>query len=160
MTLGDLYRVPVVAIAKRLNAERFGGRIPLARVFIRWNPNLKALAGRCQGSGGRCLPRFWEIDLSIDYHLAHDEAQVEATLAHELLHVLVGHKHGTEWKREAAAMGIERYCKPEGIAERSVRYIYRCPQCGTEFPRANRYRRAMQCARCKVPIELEEEKRK
>ena len=86
--------------------------------------------------------------------------EVDRTLRHELAHLLaqwrVGRRriapHGSEWREACRDLGIadEARCHNLPFATKTFapRYVYRCPNCKTEFPRVRRIHRAIACLAC------------
>lgn len=95
---------------------------------------------------------------------------IEVTTAHELIH-LADRIKGTPRRHrhhgydsiaadEAAVTGYdleelrhllhEESARREGLrrARRPIRYLYQCPNCGKEYPRARRYSQAVSCSSC------------
>lgn len=95
---------------------------------------------------------------------------IEVTVAHELIH-LADRVNGTPRRHrhhgydsiaadEAAVTGYNleelRHLLHEESARREhqrrarrpIRYLYQCPNCGREYPRARRYSHAVSCSHC------------
>ncbi len=95
---------------------------------------------------------------------------IEVTMAHELIH-LADRVRGTPRRHrhhgydsiaadEAAVTGYsleelrhllhEESTRREHLrrARRPIRYLYQCPHCGKEYPRARRYSQAVSCSSC------------
>jgi hypothetical protein len=95
---------------------------------------------------------------------------IEVTVAHELIH-LADRVNGTPRRHrhhgydsiaadEAAITGydleeLRRLLREESArrerqrrARRPIRYLYQCPNCGREYPRARRYSHAVSCSHC------------
>lgn len=95
---------------------------------------------------------------------------IEVTVAHELIH-LADRVRGTPRRHrhhgydsiaadEAAVTGYEledlrRLLHEESVRRehlrrerRPIRYLYQCPNCGKEYPRARRYSQAVSCSKC------------
>jgi predicted SprT family Zn-dependent metalloprotease len=100
----------------------------------------------------------WSASTALVEGVVLDE--VDRTLRHELAHLLaqsrVGRRriapHGTEWRQACRDLGIadEARCHNLPFATKVYppRYLYRCPNCKEEFPRARRIRRSIACLRC------------
>jgi SprT protein len=60
--------------------------------------------------------------------------------------------HGAEWRLACRDLGIggEPRCHalPFPVARRVRRFLYRCPNCRSAFPRVHRIRRAVACLAC------------
>lgn len=129
------------------------GAVSLARsIRVVWNNRLRSAAGRAD---------FRKKLVSLNPHLReHGAEEIERTLRHELAHLLAHSRarrrrlapHGPEWQRACADLGIpgEPRCHtlPFPIAHRARPFLYRCPRCRREFPRARRIRRALACLAC------------
>ena len=95
---------------------------------------------------------------------------IEVTVAHELIH-LADRVRGTPRRHrhhgydsiaadEAAVTGyqledLRRLLHEESVRRehqrrerRPIRYLYQCPNCGKEYPRARRYSQAVSCSKC------------
>lgn len=107
---------------------------PAGRVRIEWS-------NRLTSSAGVCYPKERIIRLSTFYHRAHPE-EVESTLLHEMIHLLVpGHgPRFNEWVARIRSMGgrVARYARSRATAYEPPRWCYRCRRCGAEL---FRYRR-------------------
>jgi predicted SprT family Zn-dependent metalloprotease len=98
------------------------------------------------------------------------QRSIEVTVAHELIH-LADRVKGTPRRHqhhgydsiaadEAAVTGYDleelrqllhdETLKRERVrrARRPIRYLYQCPNCGKEYPRARRYSQAVSCSAC------------
>jgi SprT protein len=123
-----------------------------AEVRVEWDPRLKSSAGRADHPQKLILlnPRLRE----------HGAAEIERTFRHELAHVLAQFRagrrrilpHGSEWREACRNLGIadEKRCHnlPLPTSERPRRFVYKCPNCQRDFPRAYRIRRAIACLAC------------
>ncbi|HLL79145.1 MAG TPA: hypothetical protein VKT25_06575 [Ktedonobacteraceae bacterium] len=98
------------------------------------------------------------------------QKSIEVTVAHELIHLadrVKGtprrhrhHGHDSIAADEAAVTGYgledlrqllhEEALKRERVrrSRRPIRYLYQCPNCGKEYPRARRYSQAVSCSAC------------
>jgi len=95
---------------------------------------------------------------------------IEVTVAHELIH-LADRVHGTPRRHrhhgydsiaadEAAITGypledLRRLLHEESLRRerirrerRPIRYLYECPNCGKQYPRARRYSHSVSCSHC------------
>ena len=95
---------------------------------------------------------------------------IEVTVAHELIH-LADRVHGTPRRHrhhgydsiaadEAAITGypledLRRLLHEESLRRehirrerRPIRYLYECPSCGKQYPRARRYSHSVSCSNC------------
>jgi SprT protein len=118
---------------------------------VEWDSHLKTAAGRAD---------YRSKLISLNPQLAHHPAEIERTLRHELAHILAQFRagrrrilpHGVEWRRACRDLGIgdEKRCHnlPFPVSERARRYLYRCPNCQRDFPRARRIKRAVACLAC------------
>lgn len=123
-----------------------------ARVVVEWSGRLRTAAGRAEFRGSRIL---------LNCRLrAHDEAEIDRTLRHELAHLLAQFRagrrrvapHGKEWRRACADLGIadEKRCHDLPFPARRLerRYLYVCSHCRREFLRARPLRGASACFAC------------
>jgi SprT protein len=121
-------------------------------VHVEWNARLYSGAGRADSRRNLISlnPRLRE----------HDSAEIDRTLRHELAHLLAQFRagprrippHGAQWRRACRDLGIadEARCHtlPFPVKQRARPFLYRCPRCGKEFPRARRIKRAVACLEC------------
>ena len=125
----------------------------LARaVHVEWNARLFSAAGRADYRRNLVSlnPRLRE----------HDAAEIDRTLRHELAHLLAQFRagrrrvapHGAEWRKACRDLGIadeaRTHALPFPIKRRSRPFLYQCPRCRKEFPRARRIKRAVACLEC------------
>ena len=118
---------------------------------VEWNSRLKTAAGRAD---------YRQKLISLNPRLLEHPAEIDRTLRHELAHILAQFRagrrrvlpHGAEWREACRDLGIadEKRCHNLPFPARTcaVRFIYRCPNCGHEFPRVRRVRRAIACLSC------------
>ena len=119
---------------------------------VEWNPRLRSAAGRAS---------YHQNLVSLNPRLRdYGHAEIDRTLRHELAHLLAYSRagrrriqpHGREWRRACCDLGIgdEQRCHtlPFPIKRRARRFLYRCPRCNREFPRARRIRRGIACLAC------------
>ncbi len=132
---------------------RSHGAVRIARkVRVQWNPRLKSCAGRAD---------YRRKLVSLNPRLReHGNAEIEQTLRHELAHLLAQARagrrriapHGAEWRQACYDLGIggEARCHtlPFPVARRARRFLYKCPNCRSAFPRVQRIRRAVACLAC------------
>jgi predicted SprT family Zn-dependent metalloprotease len=129
------------------------GASPVAQaVRVEWNSRLRSCAGRAntRTSVISLNPRLRE----------HGADEIDRTFRHELAHLLAQFRarcrriapHGPDWRQACADLGIpnESRCHnlPFPTTRRARPYLYRCPHCRRDFPRARRIRRAMACLPC------------
>ena len=121
-------------------------------VRVEWNARLFSAAGRADSRRKLISlnPRLRE----------HDVAEIDRTLRHELAHLLAQSRagrqrlapHGAEWRKACRDLGIadEGRCHalPFPVQRRARPFLYRCPRCGKDFPRARRIKRAIACLDC------------
>jgi SprT protein len=129
------------------------GAAHLARkICVEWSARMRSAAGRADSK--RALvslnPRLRE----------HGAAEIEQTLRHELAHLLAQTRagrrriapHGTEWRTACRDLGIDGemrcHALPFPISRRARRFLYKCPNCRSLFPRVHRVRRAVACLAC------------
>ena len=119
---------------------------------IEWNARLFSAAGRADSRRKLISlnPRLRE----------HGEAEIERTLRHELAHLLAQFRagrrrlapHGAEWRKACRDLGIgdELRCHalPFPVQRRARPFLYQCPRCKKDFPRARRIKRAIACLEC------------
>ena len=132
--------------------ESLGATRVAASVSVEWN-------GRLRTSAGRADYRRKLITLNPRLR-QHGEAEIERTFLHELAHLLAQNRsgrrriepHGLEWRQACSDLGIagEQRCHalPFPHKTRVRPFLYRCPQCGRDFPRVRRVRRGIACLAC------------
>ena len=122
------------------------------KVRVEWNPRLRSAAGRADAC--RAL-------ISLNPLLReHGAVEIDRTFRHELAHLLAQFRanrrrvaaHGKEWRAACCDLGIgdEKRCHnlPFPLSQYAPRFLYRCPSCGGDFPRARPIRRAIACLAC------------
>jgi SprT protein len=137
--------------ARELLRAHGAGRIA-NEVRVKWNARLKSCAGRAD---------FREKLITLNPRLHDHPHEIERTFLHELAHLLAQFRekrrkrippHGAEWRAACVDLGIgdEKRCHdlPFAITERIRRFLYQCPNCRRDFPRARRVRRAIACLAC------------
>jgi SprT protein len=148
---GDKWDRGLEATAREL--LRTHGAVRIARELrVQWNARLKSCAGRAD---------YRRKLISLNPRLReHGAAEIEQTLRHELAHLLAQARagrrrvapHGVEWRTACCDLGIdgEPRCHnlPFPISQRARRFLYKCPQCRSSFPRVHRIRRAVACLAC------------
>jgi SprT protein len=148
---GDKWDRGLEATAREL--LRTHGAVRIARELrVQWNARLKSCAGRAD---------YRRKLISLNPRLReHGAAEIEQTLRHELAHLLAQARagrrrvapHGVEWRTACRDLGIggEPRCHnlPFPISQRARRFLYKCPQCRSSFPRVHRIRRAVACLAC------------
>lgn len=136
-------------IFDRLRMEFIKNRIPIPDKIIDsklyYMSSISAL-GKCKNQDGQ-----YKIYLS--RYAMNDEKQIEATLAHELVHTIYGcMNHGVKFKKYAAIvydrLGIQvdtRASKEQaeisGITDAKInhaKYVIQCQECGTKIYRQKR----------------------
>src|SRR5882724_6627267 len=136
--------------ARSLLRANGGGRIA-NELRVEWNSRLKTAAGRAD---------YRQKLISLNPRLLEHPDEIDRTLRHELAHLLAQFRagrrrilpHGQEW-RDAChdlAIGDERRCHnlPLPTRPRTRRFLYKCPSCQRDFPRARRIKRAIACLAC------------
>ena len=122
------------------------------KIRVEWNRRMRSAAGRAD----------WRHTLvSLNPRLCeHSTSEVDQTLRHELAHLLAQARagrrrvapHGAEWRLACRDLGIggEARCHtlPFPVAQRARRFLYKCPNCRSSFPRVHRIRRAVACLAC------------
>jgi SprT protein len=133
-------------LLRSLGATQIAGELR-----VEWNSHLKTAAGRAD---------YREKLISLNPRLSEYTTEIDRTLRHELAHILAQFRagrrkilpHGTEWRKACRDLGIanERRCHDLPFPARpyAARFVYRCPNCGQEFPRVRRVRRAVACLAC------------
>ena len=118
---------------------------------VEWNPRLKTAAGRAD---------YREKLISLNPRLSEHPTEIDRTMRHELAHILAQFRagrrrispHGAEWRQACVDLGIadEKRCHnlPFRAQTYAARFVYRCPNCRQDFPRARRVRRALACLAC------------
>jgi predicted SprT family Zn-dependent metalloprotease len=137
--------------ARKLLRSHTAARIG-PEIRVEWNPRLKTCAGRAD---------FRRKLISLNPLLrTHGETEIDRTFLHELAHLLAQFRagrrrispHGPEWRRACEDLGIsdETRCHnlPFPVTQRHRRFVYRCPNCRNEFPRARKIRRVVACLSC------------
>jgi predicted SprT family Zn-dependent metalloprotease len=132
--------------------EALDARDLASAVRVEWNARLFSAAGRAD---------FRRQLISLNPRLReHDAAEIERTLRHELAHLLAQSRagrrrvapHGAEWRKACRDLGIgdesRTHALPFPIQRRARRFLYQCPRCGKEFPRARKIKRAVACLEC------------
>lgn len=122
-----------------------GATPPVHEVTIEWSARLTSAAGKC-------YPSEKIIRLSTHYHAKFSE-DVDATLLHEMIHLLVPN-HGPEfyrWMERIKARGgkVERYAK-ERATPPVYRWAYTCSGCGNEVFRQRRLLHGGRRHRCRA----------
>lgn len=119
---------------------------------LAWNSRLRSSAGRFI-PGSRRFFRQAPPKIEIASYLVDEvgaEAFIRDTLAHEMIHLWLWvrrrpYGHTEEFLTKMRAMGTTRYNPVPKL--RGPKYIYRCPNCGKEFP-ARRKLGVLACLAC------------
>ncbi len=118
---------------------------------VEWNSRLKTTAGRAD---------YRRKLISLNPRLLEHPLEIDRTLRHELAHILAQFRagrrrilpHGDEWRTACRDLGIadEKRCHnlPFPASARARRYLYKCPNCKSDFHRVRRIRRAVACLAC------------
>jgi SprT protein len=119
---------------------------------VEWNSRLKTAAGRAD---------YRQRVISLNPRLLEHPAEIDRTLRHELAHILAQFReksrrrispHGLEWQQACHDLGIadEKRCHtlPFPAKRYAPRFIYRCPNCRRDFPRARKIKRTVACLAC------------
>ena len=121
------------------------------QLHVEWNSSFKTAAGRAD---------YRQKLISLNPRLFEHPAEIDRTLRHELAHILAQFRagrrrilpHGDEWRMACRDLGIadEKRCHnlPFPTNERARQYLYKCPHCQRDFPRARRIKRAVACLAC------------
>jgi len=129
------------ALFRELNGRFFEG---LLTAKLEWSNRLTA-------ASGKCLVTRRIIRISAKHYRKRPRL-LEATLAHEMLHLVIP-DHGREFRRlgrtMAGELGVswEDFRYAEHWADMSrFKYLYTCPSCKAEL--VSRKRRSASCGRC------------
>jgi predicted SprT family Zn-dependent metalloprotease len=118
---------------------------------VEWNPRLQTAAGRAD---------YRQKLISLNPRLAEHPEEIDRTLRHELAHFLAQFRagrrrispHGPEWQQACRDLGIagEKRCHtlPFPAKRQRPRFIYRCPNCRSDFPRVRKLKRTVACLAC------------
>jgi SprT protein len=118
---------------------------------VEWNSRLKTAAGRADHR---------QKLISLNPRLVEHPEEIDRTLRHELAHILAQFRagrrrispHGSEWQQACRDLGIagEKRCHtlPFPAKRYAPRFIYRCPNCRHDFPRARKIKRTIACLAC------------
>ncbi len=136
-----------VSLLRELDASALA-----ARIRVEWNARMRTAVGRAE-------PRRALITLNpVLQNFGLEE--IDRTLRHELAHLLAQHRaghrrigpHGAEWRRACRELDLlnEAACHRLPLPARQLArsFLYRCRNCGRDFPRARRIRRAIACLAC------------
>jgi SprT protein len=129
-----------------------GAPLLAKKIRVEWNRRMRSAAGRAD----------WRHALvSLNPRLRdHRASEVEQTLRHELAHLLAQARagrrriapHGAEWRMACRDLGIDGEARchtlPFPVARRARRFLYKCPNCRSSFPRVHRIRRLVACLAC------------
>jgi SprT protein len=122
-----------------------------AELRVEWNRRLKTAAGRAD---------YRQKVISLNPRLMKYPDQIDRTLRHELAHFVAQFRagrrrispHGAEWQQACRDLGIagEKRCHtlPFPAKPGAPRFIYRCPNCGRNFPRVRKVKRTIACLAC------------
>jgi SprT protein len=122
------------------------------KIRVEWNARMRSAAGRADS-------RHTLVSLNPRLR-QHSASELDQTLRHELAHLLAQHRagrrrvapHGPEWRLACGDLGIggEARCHtlPFPVQQRARRFVYKCPNCRSSFPRVHRIRRAVACLAC------------
>ncbi len=138
------------AIFQEINAKHFDGFLDAP--VLGWNSRLRSAAGRfIPGSRNlfhRAPPKIEVASYLLDEEGA--EALIRDTIAHEMIHLWLWvrrrpYGHTEEFLTKMRLMGTTRYNPVPKL--RGPKYIYRCPNCGKDFP-ARRKLGVLACLDC------------
>jgi SprT protein len=143
---GDL-EIEARQLLRSLGAKRIAKELR-----VEWNLRLKTAAGRAD---------YRRKVISLNPRLVEHPAEIDRTLRHELAHILAQFRqksrrrispHGPEWQQACRDLGIadEKRCHtlPFPAKRYLPRFIYRCPNCRRNFPRARKIKRTVACLAC------------
>lgn len=118
---------------------------------VEWNCRLKTAAGRAD---------YRQKVISLNPRLVEHPEEIDRTLRHELAHFVAQFRarrrrispHGPEWQQACRDLRIagEKRCHtlPFPAKRHAPRFIYRCPNCRRDFPRARKLKRTVACLAC------------
>lgn len=135
---------------EEINGHHFESFLDLP--VLRWNPRLRASAGRFV-PGSR---KYWQIfrpAIEVASYLLEErnsEILIKDTLSHEMIHYWLWirrkpYGHTAEFIKKMKEMGVNRYNPVPRI--RPNRYVYLCPHCQKAFF-AKRKLGPLACAQC------------
>jgi predicted SprT family Zn-dependent metalloprotease len=119
----------------KINIEYFSGRLPQTRILY---SDRMLIAGTF-------TPSKNEIRIGKKYHRLFPD-EIEDTLKHEMIHI-INLNHDANFKRIAQKIGASLKAKTHPELRGNYRYLYYCPNCGTEYARRKRLRMAY-CGIC------------
>jgi predicted SprT family Zn-dependent metalloprotease len=138
-------------ITARQLLRSLGAKRIATELRVEWNSRLKTAAGRAD---------YRQKLISLNPRLVEHPDEIDRTLRHELAHFLAQFRagrrrispHGPEWQQACRDLGIagERRCHalPFPAKRHTPRFIYRCPNCGRDFPRVRKIKRTVACLAC------------
>ena len=133
-------------LLRSLGAKRIA-----TKLRVEWNSRLQTAAGRAD---------YRRKLISLNPRLVEHVEEIDRTLRHELAHILAHFRagrrrispHGREWQQACRDLGIagEKRCHtlPFPAKRYAPRYVYRCPNCGRDFPRVRKVKRTVACLAC------------
>ena len=138
------------AIFQEINEKHFDGFLDAP--LLEWNSRLRSSAGRFV-PGSRKFFRQAPPKIEVASYLLGEpgaEAHIRDTVAHEMIHLWLWirkrpYGHTEEFLAKMREMGATRYNPVPKL--RGPKYIYRCPNCGKDFP-ARRKLGVLACLEC------------
>ena len=128
--LSELYQM-----YDKINQTYFGGRLPQTRILYSERMLI----------AGTFSPVKNEIRIGKKYHEIFSD-EIEDTLKHEMIHIN-NPDHDPKFKRLASKIGASLKAKTHPKLRGNYKYLYYCPECGTEYTRRKRLRMAY-CGIC------------
>jgi len=113
----------------------FDGKLP--RVKIEYSTRMKA--------AGSYSPRRKIIRIGRQYHEIFPD-ELPDTLKHEMIHIL-HFRHDRAFREMASRIGASVRARSHPALRKPPKFVYECPECGTEYPRQKRLVMAS-CGRC------------
>jgi predicted SprT family Zn-dependent metalloprotease len=137
-------------IFQEINEAHFDGFLDAPE--LGWNSRLRSAAGRFI-PGSRKFFRQAPPRIEVASYLLEEkgaEALIRDTVAHEMIHLWLWvrrkpYGHTEEFLTKMRLMGATRYNPVPKL--RGPKYIYRCPNCGKDFP-ARRKLGILACLEC------------
>lgn len=123
---------------------------------------------RLRTTGGRYLLKSHNLEFNPKQLEYYGLDEFEAIIKHELCHYHLhlerkGYQHkDQDFKTLLNKVGGSRYCRlvPGTRNKLTIKYLYRCSDCGTQYPRKKRIdTKRYVCGKCKGKLELSKQAR-